>query len=516
VKLTWLAAAAVLAGWLVARRHRQARWVQAAELAAIALAVLIGAGVIHLPNFQNVLEDAGRGLGRWTYLVVGALAFAETGAFLGFIAPGETAVIVGGLVAGQHHISLVVLIAIVWLCCVGGDVTSFTLGRRYGRQWLLRHGERLKITEERLAHVEGYYERHGGVTIILGRFVGFVRPLLPFTAGASRMPLRRFLPYDVLAAGLWATTFCVLGYVFWRSIDRLTTYVSRGLFGFATLVALVAAVVGLIRLRRDPETRARVRAWLRARADRPGWRYVVPLAGPAWRTVGRPVAAVADFGARRLTPGNLGLELTTLLALAAVGGFAFFLIGEIVLAPGQPRIDRWAFELGRTFRMQPLVDAAKVVTALGALPAMIVAVVATGAWAIARRRVVDAAALVAGALLSYALVHVTKAAYDRPRPVLHLVDTICAAYPSGHSTYVVSLVACATVLVRGGAGWAARIDPVTVAAVIVVLVAATRVYLRAHFLTDVLGGVALGVAIWAVVGVLALFGGHVRHNGGPA
>ena len=64
--------------------------------------------------------------------------------------------------------------------------------------------------------------------IIVGRFLGFVRPLMPFISGASRMPLRRFLPYDVLAAGLWSITFCVLGFLFWRSIDRLTTYVSRG------------------------------------------------------------------------------------------------------------------------------------------------------------------------------------------------------------------------------------------------------------------------------------------------
>ena len=80
--------------------------------------MLIGVGVIKLPNFEQLLEDAGQALGKWTYLVVGALAFLETGAFLGFIAPGETAVIVGGLVAGQGQISLLALIAIVWTCCL--------------------------------------------------------------------------------------------------------------------------------------------------------------------------------------------------------------------------------------------------------------------------------------------------------------------------------------------------------------------------------------------------------------
>jgi membrane protein DedA with SNARE-associated domain len=515
MKFTWLAAAAVLAGWLVARRHKQARWFQVAEVLAIAAALLIGFGVIHLPNFEKLLEDAGQALGKWTYLVVGALAFAETGAFLGFIAPGETAVLVGGLVAGQGQISLIVLIAIVWGCAVAGDFTSFMLGRRLGRGWLLRHGERLKITEERLDQVERFFERRGGATIMVGRFLGFVRPLLPFTAGASQMPLRRFAPYDVLAAGLWATTFCVLGDLFWRSIDQLTTYVSRGLFAFGTLVVVIAAIVGLAHLRRDPEARQKVAAWLDERADRPGWRPLVRLARPAWRLVGRPVAAAADFVLERFTPGNLGLELTTLLALLAVGSFTVVLVGEAVTAPGTPRVDRWAFDIADSLRMDPLASLAKAVTALGSFAAMAIATLLTAGWALVRRRPIDALALIAGAALAYALLHILKAHYDRPRPPAPLVATENSSYPSGHATYVVSLVACATVLVRGGAGWATRIAAVTVATIVVAAVAVTRVYLHAHYVTDVIGGVALGTAIYSLLGVLALFAGRVRHNGAP-
>ena len=514
MKFSWLAAAVVLAGWLIARRHKQSRWFQIAELAAIAAAVLIGTGVVHLPNFEKLLEDAGQALGTWTYLVVGLLAFAETGAFLGFIAPGETAVLVGGLVAGQGQISLIVLIGIVWACAVAGDVTSFTLGRRLGRRWLLRHGQRLKITEERLDQVEGFFEKRGGATILIGRFLGFVRPLLPFTAGASKMPLRRFLPYDVLAAGLWSATFCILGFVFWRSIHELTTYVSRGLFAFGTLVVVIAAAVGLVHLRRSAEAREKVGAWLDEREDQRGWRIVVKAARPAWRFVGRPAAAVADFTFERFTPGNLGLELTTLLALAAVGGFTVVLVGDVVLAPGTPRIDRWAFDIVDRLQMSALVSVAKAVTALGSSAVMIVAVVLTAGWALVKRRPIDALALLAGAALSLLLLHVLKAAYDRPRPPGALVATEDSSYPSGHATYVVSLVACATVLVRGGAGWATRIALVTVALILVAVVDATRVYLRAHYLTDVLGGAGLGFAIWALLGMLALFAGRVRHNGG--
>ena len=137
---------------------------------------------------------------------------------------------------------------------------------------------------------------------------------------------------------------------------------------------------------------------------------------------------------------------------------------------------------------------------------------ATAIFAAVRRRPIEAVALVAGWLLLFVAVNVAKVIYDRERPPSGFVDTFNAAYPSGHTAYAVALVACATVLVRAGVHWAARIAAVTVAVILVVVVGLTRIYLRAHFLTDVLGGAALGVAIWSLVGVLALVAGRVRHN----
>ena len=516
MKWTWLAAAVVLAGWAIARRHKQARWFQGVEAVAIAAGLLIGFGVVHLPNFQKLLEDGGQALGGWTYLAVGVFAFLETGAFLGFVAPGETAVIVGGLVAGQGKISLLVLIAIVWACCLGGDFTSYELGRRKGRRWLLLHGERLKITEQRLDQVEALLERRGAVMILVGRFIGFVRPLSPFIAGASRMPLRRFLPYDVLAAGLWASTFCTLGFLFWRSIDQLTTYVSRGLFAFGTLVVVVGGIVALIHLRRSPEARAKVRDFIDERDDRPGWKHIAKVARPIWHAILNPAAAVVDFFARfgqaRVTPGNLGLELTTLLALLAVGTFSFFLIGDAILNTAEPRVDRVAADIAERLRMDMLVSVAKVVTDIGSGPVTGALALATAIFAAVRRRPIEAGALVLGWLAVYAAVHVTKDAYGRERPPGGLVETLNAAYPSGHTAYAVALVACALVLVRAGVGWAIRVTAVTLAVVLVAVVGLTRIYLGVHFLTDVLGGAALGVAIWSLVGILALFAGRVRHN----
>ncbi len=439
----WLLGALALAAFLLARRQKLGRLTQAAGWLAVAGAGAVGVGLIHLPNLEELLLDVGRALGPWTYLVVGILAFLETGAFIGLIAPGETTVIVGGVVAGQGEISLFVLIAITWACAVAGDLASYTAGRKLGRAWLLRHGERVKITEERLKQVEDFFEKRGGITILVGRFIGFVRALAPFIAGTSRMPLRRFLPYDVLGAGAWAATFATLGYVFWHSFDQLTTYVSRGLFAFGTVVVVLAGFVGLVQLRRDPAKRAKVRAWLEERQDRPGWRPIVRLARPAWRVVGRPTAWAADvatsFGLGRLTPGGLGLELTTLLALLAVGAFSFFFIGDLISETALPRIDELASDLADELAMDPLIEVAKVLTHLGSLAVVIAVALATAVWAGIRRRWIDVATLVAGVWLSVVVVNVAKAAYDRPRPAGGLVSVSDFAYPSGHAAYAVVL-----------------------------------------------------------------------------
>ena len=518
MKWSWLLGAVALAAFLIVRRRRLDRWLQAAGWLGVAGAAAIGAGLIELPHLEELFLDIGRALGPWTYLVVGVLAFLETGAFVGLVAPGETTVIVGGVIAGQGEISLWVLIAITWVCAVAGDLASYTAGRKLGRAWLLRHGERLRITEERLHQVEVFFEKRGGITILVGRFIGFVRALAPFIAGTSGMPLRRFLPYDVLGAGAWAATFATLGYVFWQSFDRLTTYVSRGLFAFSTVVVVGGLLVALVQLRRDPAKRRRVRAYLEERRDRPGWRWIVRLAEPTWRIVGRRAAFGADLAARfgldRVKPGPLGLELTTLLAVLAVGTYAFFFIGGIVSEVALPQIDEMAADIAERLEAEPLVDLARVITAIGSFPVIAIVALTTAAWAMVRQRWIAATSAIAGIALSFVLVHVAKAAYDRDRPEGGLVDADLSAYPSGHTAYAVTFVACATILVRGGSHWAARFAAVTVALAVVAVVGLTRVYLRVHHFTDVLGGAALGFAIWAFVGTLALVAGYVRHNGG--
>ena len=142
MKPVWLVAAVALAAFLWWRRRRLEPPVLVAGAIAVVAAAVYSTGLVHIPSLDKILEDVGRALGPWTYLLVALLAFLEAGAFIGLLVPGETALIVAGVVAGQGQIDIVLLIAIAWTFAVLGDLTGYFLGRRLGRPFLVRHGPR--------------------------------------------------------------------------------------------------------------------------------------------------------------------------------------------------------------------------------------------------------------------------------------------------------------------------------------------------------------------------------------
>ncbi len=219
--------------------HLASRLVPAGlALAGIGLAVAIATGAIGVPDLSGFLDDATRSLGGWIYLAVGGLIFLETTVLAGFLIHGELALLVGGVAAERGDASLVAVIALAAAAAVAGDVVSFLMGRRLGRPFLERH----RIGAAHLARVDGFFARHGGKAVILGRFTGLLRATLPFVAGGSGMELRRLVPFSVCSAIAWTTLFCVIGYAFSGSVTGAGETATRVSFIVVLLVSAAFVV----------------------------------------------------------------------------------------------------------------------------------------------------------------------------------------------------------------------------------------------------------------------------------
>lgn len=320
------------------------------------------------------------------------------------------------------------------------------------------------------------------------------------------MSYRAFVPYSVLGTGLWAATFSVLGYLGSQSIEQIANVAGQGVLLFGITVAVVVAIVAAVRFLREEENRARAVAWMERRAP------LRPLVA-----LGRRVKPQARFLWARVTPGDLGLELTAMLALLSVAVFLFVGYASIVSGdPGPTTGDQAALDLVNDIESSWLTSLAKAVTALGSTVAIaavgLVAAIAFGA----RRRWPDVAVLVVSLLVLLIAVPALKDAFDRPRPPGALVDVGGAAYPSAHAAYAVMyswIALAATVRWRPNRTWATAIVVAGIA--LTAAIGLSRVYLQVHYLSDVIGGWGLGVAVFATASIVALISTHFRDDSPP-
>ena len=453
-------------------------------------------------DLQGLLEDVSNTLGAWTYLLVAVFAFAETGAFIGLVVPGETTMLLGGAVAGQGAIDIYLLIAIAWFSAWLGDTFSFFLGRRLGREFVLKYGSRVGISRERFEKVEDYFDRHGGKTIFIGRWISLVRAFAPFIAGSSGMQYRAFVPYSVLGTGLWASLHILVGYFFSRSIETAGHYAARGAFVLATLIALFAGAVYLFRRLREPENREAAVRWMEAHA---ATRWLVALGRmPQFR-----------FLWDRVTPGGtFGLEFTTLMATLAVSLFVVIAY-SVVLGqdPGSTPGDETAREIVGHLHNSVLTSVSKVVTWLGSALAVWGLAAICAALLAWRRHWTEFWVLLAGMAITQLGVLELKDVVDRPRPPEPLASTSGSSFPSDHAAHsVFYLWLAVTIVLRLRPGMARGAAVVTTGIVLTALVGLSRVYLDVQYLSDVSGGWALGAAAFSLCAAVGLVVSQVRQN----
>ncbi|MFZ0769188.1 MAG: DedA family protein [Acidimicrobiales bacterium] len=179
--------------------------------------------------------------GALVYGLVVLLVFSETALFVGFILPGEIAVIVAGVVASKGHVNVVTLCVLVVVAAIAGDSVGYEVGRRYGERLLT-----LPIIHKRRAAIERSLEglrRRGSIYVFVGRFTALLRAIMPGLAGMSPMSYRRFLVANASGALVWGVSYTLLGYFAGSALDSIERY--SGWAGAAVLILVVAFVVGL-------------------------------------------------------------------------------------------------------------------------------------------------------------------------------------------------------------------------------------------------------------------------------
>ncbi|MDP9073987.1 MAG: bifunctional DedA family/phosphatase PAP2 family protein [Actinomycetota bacterium] len=420
-------------------------------------------------------------------LVIFAGPALESSTFVGFVFPGEVAVLLGGVLAFQHRVSLPAAVVAAVAGAIIGDSVGYEVGRHFGRRILEGTIGRV-VKHHHLDRAEQYLATKGGRAVFIGRFTAALRVLIPGLAGMSGMRYRTFAAYNVAGGALWASGFVLLGYAGGSSYRHVEAVAKRASLLLLVVVVVIAVIVGFgRRMAKNPE---RVRAFADRQANRP---WVSALRSRYRRQL--------DFLVRRFQPGTtLGLSVTASLAVIVLAGWAFgVLLQDVASQQSLNSVDLPVLHFFVRHREPWLTSATKIVTALGSSAVLGPVIAVVGLVWLARRRTPRSLVLLGVAYLgAEGLFQLIKFLVGRPRPPAGLAVGHFSglAFPSGHATLSVAVWGMLAALVASSTSrWTAKVVAWALAIGLSALVGLTRLYLGAHWLTDVAGGWALG-ALW--------------------
>ena len=184
-------------------------------------------------NVEHILQSGG-------LLMVGLIVFAESGLLVGFFLPGDTLLFSAGFFAAQGKLPLIGLLMVVIISAILGDNVGYSFGRRTGHR-IFKKQDGIIFRQEYLERASAFYEKHGGKTVVLARFIPIVRTFAPIVAGAAKMERRRFFAYNVIGAGIWGLGVTLLGYWLGSRIPDIDKYILPAVL-VATIFTFTPAV----------------------------------------------------------------------------------------------------------------------------------------------------------------------------------------------------------------------------------------------------------------------------------
>lgn len=158
--------------------------------------------------------------GLYAYLGLFAIIFAETGLAVGFFLPGDSLLVVAGVIAAADpRLNVGILLLVLFMASALGDSTGYLIGSKMGAS-LFNRPNSMIFRPSNVQKAQAFFAKHGTKTIILARFVPIVRTFAPLVAGAAKMPYKRFLPYSLLGSFLWIFSMVLAGYIFGGMVER--------------------------------------------------------------------------------------------------------------------------------------------------------------------------------------------------------------------------------------------------------------------------------------------------------
>jgi len=186
--------------------------------------------------------------GHWLYALLFAIIFAETGLVIFPFLPGDSILFIAGTVAASAALDIHLLVLVLVVAAILGDSLNYAIGNYIGPRVFDRPDSRW-FRQEHLRRTQAFYDRYGGVTIIIGRFIPIIRTFAPFLAGVAGMRYAKFLSYNVIGALAWIASLCYAGYLFGNIpwVKENLTFIVIGI----VVVSLLPAAVTFVKERRS-------------------------------------------------------------------------------------------------------------------------------------------------------------------------------------------------------------------------------------------------------------------------
>ncbi|TBW56220.1 phosphatase PAP2 family protein [Marinobacter halodurans] len=418
----------------------------------------------------------------WLSGAIFATAFVESLAIAGVVVPGVAILFAVATLAGQVHMPLIEALAWAAAGAVAGDGVSFWLGRQFqGRLHRLWPFSRHPTMIDRGAR---FFHQHGGKSVVLGRFVGPLRPILPLIAGAFHMPAQRFIAFNVVSALGWAPVYVIPGYLVGSAMAldlKLPPHFYPVLGLSLGLLALIYLFIFRLQMGLGSDGYLYRRLQTLARSH--------PLAERIWQTLSsdRPQGPEFPLASIMLTLGSLALfTLWSLLCLETH-----------MLSP----LDQATAAFFAPLR-NPLFDPVAVSLTLLGDPALLTLLgLIAVTFFLLRDMPAAALHLLAAGVMVTVVTTLLKAGLAVPRPDEVSVPPASFAYPSGHASGVAAMIGLAASFVAHE--WPRRRRWMIYGAfgVPMLVIALSRLYLGVHWFTDVVGGLLLGLSICGLIRV---------------